>query len=141
VLSICTAGFNNRYLCILPAECIHGFHEIHRKTAIISFSALTSKKLHPKRQREPRQTSEETSGCVRPERINRLLGSYTMECDKYVCMCACVCVCVCVCMYVCMYVCMRVCMMMEAVRTSETLVDNHFTRQYIPEGPPLWSSG
>jgi hypothetical protein len=22
---------------------------------------------------------------------------------------------------------------MEAVRTSETLVDNHFTRQYIPE--------
>jgi hypothetical protein len=23
--------------------------------------------------------------------------------------------------------------MMEAVRTSETLVDNHFTRQYIPE--------
>jgi hypothetical protein len=24
-------------------------------------------------------------------------------------------------------------MMMEAVRTSETSVDNHFTRQYIPE--------
>jgi hypothetical protein len=24
--------------------------------------------------------------------------------------------------------------MMEAVRTSETSVDNHFTRQYIPEG-------
>jgi hypothetical protein len=24
-------------------------------------------------------------------------------------------------------------MMMEAVRTSETLVDNHFTRQYNPE--------
>jgi hypothetical protein len=24
-------------------------------------------------------------------------------------------------------------LMMEAVRTSETLVDNHFTRQYIPE--------
>jgi hypothetical protein len=23
--------------------------------------------------------------------------------------------------------------MMEAVRTSETSVDNHFTRQYIPE--------
>jgi hypothetical protein len=23
--------------------------------------------------------------------------------------------------------------MMEAVRTSETLVDNYFTRQYIPE--------
>jgi hypothetical protein len=23
--------------------------------------------------------------------------------------------------------------MMEAVRTSETLVDNHFTRQYNPE--------
>jgi hypothetical protein len=23
--------------------------------------------------------------------------------------------------------------MMEAVRTSETAVDNHFTRQYIPE--------
>jgi hypothetical protein len=23
--------------------------------------------------------------------------------------------------------------MMEAVRTSETTVDNHFTRQYIPE--------
>jgi hypothetical protein len=23
--------------------------------------------------------------------------------------------------------------MMEAVRTSETLVDNHFTRHYIPE--------
>jgi hypothetical protein len=25
------------------------------------------------------------------------------------------------------------CLMMEAVRTSETSVDNHFTRQYIPE--------
>jgi hypothetical protein len=24
-------------------------------------------------------------------------------------------------------------LMMEAVRTSETSVDNHFTRQYIPE--------
>jgi hypothetical protein len=24
--------------------------------------------------------------------------------------------------------------MMEAARTSETLVDNYFTRQYIPEG-------
>jgi hypothetical protein len=24
-------------------------------------------------------------------------------------------------------------LMMEAVRTSETAVDNHFTRQYIPE--------
>jgi hypothetical protein len=24
--------------------------------------------------------------------------------------------------------------MMEAVRTSETSVDNYFTRQYIPEG-------
>jgi hypothetical protein len=24
-------------------------------------------------------------------------------------------------------------MMMEAVRTSETSVDNHFTQQYIPE--------
>jgi hypothetical protein len=24
-------------------------------------------------------------------------------------------------------------LMMEAVRTSETLVDNHFTRQYNPE--------
>jgi hypothetical protein len=24
--------------------------------------------------------------------------------------------------------------MMEAVRTSETSVDNHFTRQYIPQG-------
>jgi len=24
-------------------------------------------------------------------------------------------------------------MMMEAIRTSETSVDNHFTRQYIPE--------
>jgi hypothetical protein len=24
-------------------------------------------------------------------------------------------------------------MMMQAVRTSETSVDNHFTRQYIPE--------
>jgi hypothetical protein len=34
--------------------------------------------------------------------------------------------------------------MMEAVRTSETSVDNHFTRQYIPEdnseqaGMGLW---
>jgi hypothetical protein len=26
--------------------------------------------------------------------------------------------------------------MMEAVRTSETSVDNHFTRQYIPEDNP-----
>jgi len=25
---------------------------------------------------------------------------------------------------------------MEAVRTSETSVDNHFTRQYIPEDKP-----
>jgi hypothetical protein len=25
------------------------------------------------------------------------------------------------------------CLMMEAVHTSETSVDNHFTRQYIPE--------
>jgi hypothetical protein len=25
-------------------------------------------------------------------------------------------------------------LMMEAVRTSETSIDNHFTRQYIPEG-------
>jgi hypothetical protein len=27
-------------------------------------------------------------------------------------------------------------LMMEAVRTSETLVDNYFTRQYIPEDKP-----
>jgi hypothetical protein len=26
--------------------------------------------------------------------------------------------------------------MLEAVRTSETSVDNHFTRQYIPEDNP-----
>jgi hypothetical protein len=28
---------------------------------------------------------------------------------------------------------MMIMMMMEAVRTSETSVDNNFTRQYIPE--------
>jgi hypothetical protein len=28
---------------------------------------------------------------------------------------------------------MSVCLMMEAARTSETSVDNYFTRQYIPE--------
>jgi hypothetical protein len=28
-------------------------------------------------------------------------------------------------------------MMMEAARTSETLVDNYFTRQYIPEDKNL----
>jgi hypothetical protein len=27
-------------------------------------------------------------------------------------------------------------MMMEAARTSETSVDNYFTRQYIPENKP-----
>jgi hypothetical protein len=27
----------------------------------------------------------------------------------------------------------NICLMMEAVRTSETSVDNHFTRQYNPE--------
>jgi hypothetical protein len=27
----------------------------------------------------------------------------------------------------------RLSLMLEAVRTSETSVDNHFTRQYIPE--------
>jgi hypothetical protein len=39
-------------------------------------------------------------------------------------------------------------LMMEAVRTSETSVDNHFTRQYISEGSPddggsmhLWNVG
>jgi hypothetical protein len=30
------------------------------------------------------------------------------------------------------YLC-EISLMMEAVRTSETSVDNHFTRQYIPE--------
>jgi hypothetical protein len=29
------------------------------------------KKLHPKRQREPRKTTEETSGCARPEWVNK----------------------------------------------------------------------
>jgi hypothetical protein len=29
--------------------------------------------------------------------------------------------------------CKIISLMMEAVRTSETSVDNHFTRQYIPE--------
>jgi hypothetical protein len=29
--------------------------------------------------------------------------------------------------------CCLIVLMMEAVRTSETSVDNHFTRQYIPE--------
>jgi DUF438 domain-containing protein len=28
-------------------------------------------KLHPKRQKEPRETTEETCGCVRPERVNK----------------------------------------------------------------------
>jgi hypothetical protein len=31
----------------------------------------TDKKLHPKRQMEPRKTTEETSRCVRPERVNK----------------------------------------------------------------------
>jgi hypothetical protein len=33
--------------------------------------------------------------------------------------------------------------MMEAVRTSETSVNNHFTRQYIPEdnSEPRWEDG
>jgi hypothetical protein len=31
----------------------------------------TDKTLHPKRQKEPRKTTEETSACVRPERVNR----------------------------------------------------------------------
>jgi hypothetical protein len=30
-----------------------------------------TKKPHPKRQKEPRKTTEETSGCVRPERANK----------------------------------------------------------------------
>jgi hypothetical protein len=29
------------------------------------------KKLHPKRQKEPRKPFEETSGCVRPEWVNK----------------------------------------------------------------------
>jgi hypothetical protein len=40
------------------------------------------KKLHPKRQKEPRKTTEETSGYVRPERVNKwpnsLIRSYMM---------------------------------------------------------------
>jgi hypothetical protein len=28
-------------------------------------------KLSPKRQKEPRKTIEETSGCVRPEQVNK----------------------------------------------------------------------
>jgi hypothetical protein len=33
------------------------------------------KKLHPKRQKEPRKTTEETSGRVRPERVKKCLNS------------------------------------------------------------------
>jgi hypothetical protein len=29
------------------------------------------KKLHPETQKEKRKTTEETSGCVRPERVNK----------------------------------------------------------------------
>jgi hypothetical protein len=32
---------------------------------------ILKKKLHPKRQKEPRKAIEETSGCVRPERVNK----------------------------------------------------------------------
>jgi hypothetical protein len=30
VVNMCTTCFNNQYLCILPTECIYGFHMILR---------------------------------------------------------------------------------------------------------------
>jgi hypothetical protein len=36
------------------------------------------KELHSKRQKEPRKTTEETSGCVRPERVNKWPKSLIM---------------------------------------------------------------
>jgi hypothetical protein len=38
-------------------------------------SLRLKKKLHPKRQKGPRKSSEETSGYVRPERVNKWTNS------------------------------------------------------------------
>jgi hypothetical protein len=32
---------------------------------------MIKKKLHPKRQREARKATEETTGCMRPEQVNK----------------------------------------------------------------------
>jgi hypothetical protein len=48
-------------LCISYLVC---FSFIFTYFQVVSF-------LHPKRQKEPRKTIKETSGCVRPERVNK----------------------------------------------------------------------